>query len=80
MEFDQILHIHLPQPDLGWDCYMSIFADLQRIMAFSYCQNFISPQYLVNELTDFDQILPMHWPYPELHWDCYALILADLKK
>ena len=30
MEFDQILHMHWCWQDLGWDCYASIFANLQQ--------------------------------------------------
>ena len=31
-----------------------------RVMALDGCQNFISAQYLENELMEFDQILHMH--------------------
>ena len=33
MELDKILHMHCPCPDLRWDCYASIFTNLQH----SYC-------------------------------------------
>ena len=33
MEFDQILHIHWPQLDLGWVCYKSILKIYNRVMA-----------------------------------------------
>ena len=34
----------------------------KRVMAFGFCQIFVSAQYLVNESMEFDQILHMHSP------------------
>ena len=31
-----------------------------RVMVLVCCQNFVSAQYLVNELMEFDQFLRMH--------------------
>ena len=33
MEFDQILHMHLPQPELGLISYAFIFANYNWVMA-----------------------------------------------
>ena len=48
-------------------------------MALGCCQNFISAQYLVNELMAFDQILHMHLPSSDIGWDCYISILANFQ-
>ena len=37
MDFDQILHMNWPQSDLDWDCYTSIFANLQQSYGPWYC-------------------------------------------
>ena len=49
MEFDQILHMHGHQPDLGWNCSHIH----NTVMSLGYYQNCISAQYLVNKLTEF---------------------------
>ena len=39
---------------------------------------FITAQYLKNELMELDQILHMHRRWPELHWDCYSFFFFFL--
>ena len=76
MKFDQFLNIHWRWPDLDWNCYASIFANFQQVMALGYCPNFV----LVNESMDFDNILRMHWLLLDLISDCYAPIVAKIQQ
>ena len=48
-------------------------------MALDYCQNFISAQYLENNLMELDQILHVYWRWLDLGWDCYTSIFANLQ-
>ena len=43
-----------------------------------YNQNFVSPQYLENKLTDVHQIFYMHSYWQNLGWDCYTSFFAYL--
>ena len=36
------------------------------VIALGYCQNFVSAQYLVQELMEFNQVMHMHWLLPVL--------------
>ena len=56
VEFHQILYMHSSGQDLAWDCYMSFFAHLYRVMALYLCQNLVYPQYPKNKLTEIHQI------------------------
>ena len=57
-----------------------------RVMIFDLRQNFVSPQYLENKLTEIHQILNMHsyrcymlfLAGQELAWDCYTPLFALL--
>ena len=59
---------------------MSVSQNLQKSycpwMALHYCQNFISAQYLENELTESDQILYAYHHWQDLAWDCYPSFFA----
>ena len=49
------------------------------VRALDWSQNFVSAQYLENELMDFDNTLHLHWywSWQDLGWDCYASISAN---
>ena len=53
--------------------------ELWPLMIYDFCQNFVSTQYLENELMEFDKILHLHWHWywQDLSWDCYASIFAN---
>ena len=43
-----------------------------------WCQNFVSSEYLENELMDFILVLHMHCYRQDQGWDCYQPISANL--
>ena len=47
-------------------------------MALYLRQNFVSAQYLENQLVEFHQILYMHSSWQDLAWDCYSSFFANL--
>ena len=47
-------------------------------MALYLCQNFVSPQYLENQLVEFHQILYMHSSWQDLASDCYTSFFTNL--
>ena len=47
-------------------------------MALYLRQNFVSTQYLENQLVEFHQILYMHLSWQDLARDCYSSFLAKL--
>ena len=60
---------------------MSFFPNLQKsyflqnfdgVVALDIRQNFVSAQYLENQLTEFYQILYAHQHLQDLAWDCYS--------
>ena len=61
---------------LGFFCvnFHQIVTELWPLMIHDFCQNFVSAQYLENELMKFDQIMHMHWYWQDLGWDCYTSI------
>ena len=62
--------MHWYWQDLGWDCYAPISQTFNRGIALD-CQNFVSTQYLENELMEFHQVLHMHWYCQNLGCDYY---------
>ena len=40
-------------------------------MALYLRQNFVSAQYLENQMVEVHQVLYMHLPWQNLAWDCY---------
>ena len=46
-------------------------------MALEWCQNFVSAQYLENELKEFDQVLHTHRYWQHEGWDCYMSIFTN---
>ena len=50
-------------------------------MALYLCQNFVSAQYLENQLVDFHKNLYIvHSSWQDLAWDCYTSFFANLYK
>ena len=47
-------------------------------MALYLRQNFVSAQYLENQLVEFHQILYTHLSWQDLAWDCYTSFFANL--
>ena len=49
-------------------------------MALDLLQNFVSAQYLENQLVVFHQILYMHSSWQDLVWDCYTSFFTHLNQ
>ena len=49
--------------------FHQIVTELWPLMIHDFCQNFVSTQYLENELMEFDQILHMHCYWQDLGWE-----------
>ena len=49
-----------------------------RVMALDLCQNFVSAQYLENQLIEFHQILYMDSYWQDLAWDCFTSFCTRL--
>ena len=86
-EFYQILYLRSSWQDLAWDCYTSFFAYLYQsygpvfvseLWPCIYTKNFVSAQYLGNQLIEFHQILYMLLSWQDLARDCYTSFFAHL--
>ena len=58
-----------------WD-YTGFTLSFRNSMVWSFCEHFVSTQYLENELTESDQILYAHQHWQDLTLDCYPLLLV----
>ena len=69
------MHINTDNILLGIVNYYFL-QNFHGVTALDLRQNFLSAQYLENELTESDQILYAHQHEQDLTWDCYLLFFS----